>query len=368
MMSSVAEIQQSDVSRISFRGMFLAILIISGLGIDLLCGWLVFQEQGFWLVCFHMPATIVWVEGLGLIHDYSFTHDFLFPLITNRFRQQKVPIHFEYWSLMGFLLGIALFPGVGTLGCSIAFLATPVWRRIQHQMPARQPLSVLVLPPRDEGVSDVELQPLVDVVRSGDIQMQRAVVEVLGRQATPDTIAFLRNLLHHPSADVQSESALALNRLEEQFTDQLQAAHKAFKSSPNESERLYDVAMAYTVYAMSNLLEPEMKLLFLCESRDYFLQFLDLVPDRVDVQVELARVYHHLGARDEALSMLRTSMSSMTPTANDYLLALDIAFAARSWDLLRDWIEAACKKYPDHPDIISVASVWLTDTTQEEVH
>ncbi len=221
------------------------------LGLDILNGASI---QLLWL---HMLAVLLCVIGINLVSQPGSA------TLVECFRLNR-------WSATSLFLCLATFPGFGMLACGVGLLAT-------RCLPAGSKGSWIeksddepVLPPMKQ--PDLEVQPLVDILLSPQLEMKRAAVAALGHLATPDAIRTLRQLLSHPVPEIRSDASIALTCIEDELSHALNDALEKWRSEPRNVACMLHLVDQYQRYASSNLLDAASQQAYLRMARDLMRQ------------------------------------------------------------------------------------------------
>ncbi len=219
------------------------------------------------------------------------------------------------WSLLGGVIALVAFPIIGMVAMMVAYGMAHVSRH-------RVPLGAGELFERtntDERTTDavgrareielelldeLDIEPVVDVLRENDPELKRAAIETITKQGGPSAVRLLIGLLHDPSPEARFFSSIALSRLEDEISRTILAAQREVADHPDSPEAQEQLGQLYLDYALSGFLEGV--------TRDYY---LDLARDAFETAVErssnpdavlrrLARVTLLQGSIGEAAAIL----------------------------------------------------------------
>lgn len=304
------------------------LLMVVGLLSDTLVGVLFLLHGGWQILCWHLPCGLLWSVGINLIA-----------------RQDERPLTFSLaslnkWGLTALFLGVGTFPGFGVWAYSLAFLLiSSVFAA--HVLPCT-PLPDLE--PQDSRLHFVEqaeqgrvVLPLVDELREGNTEARRIVVAKMSRAAHPDATRLLRQLLSDRQAEIRSDASVALARLEDEKSRDLNVAFEAWSANPVDASLALALADHYYQYAASNVLDRMSQRFYLAQARDLLLQVVAREPDRdAHLWLMLARIRQRLGERAEALHAALHSLHMQPDLPEASLLAMELAFATHAWDTLAE--------------------------------
>src|SRR5438876_1107249 len=205
-------------------------------------GVLLLTGAGLQLLLLHIPVVLLWALGVNL-SDKQHVHD------EQTIRIGRMPVH--KWSIAALLLSWCTFPGFGPLAYSIALLTA----RFLHQGAAIEMPEVTTSAHELSPPLDLEVQPLIDVLSTSDLEMKRAAVAALSRQVNPGGIQLLRQLLSDAQPEIRSDASIALTRLEEELAGALNASLELWTAEPADKKRALNLADRYYEYACSNVLD-----------------------------------------------------------------------------------------------------------------
>lgn len=237
--------------------------------------------------------------------------------------------------------GVVLsLPVLGLVGLT----AIRAWERIvppkatstEHPSGSDLPTPEVELEPLDRVFDwlqgQVAVQPLADMIHSGDPSMQRWAIQALGRRTDALAVELLRDALTAADRDVQIAASTALLRLEERLTAQIARAEEACRADARASTWAA-LGTACRAYHASRLLEPVMERHWLGRAEASYRRALAQAPDDVLVQEALARLLLALDRADEAETLARAVLAARSGPESAMLLA-EALFARARWDEL----------------------------------
>jgi tetratricopeptide (TPR) repeat protein len=184
---------------------------------------------------------------------------------------------------------------------------------------------------RVDPLRELQIQPLVDILRQPNSELKRAAIAALGRRGSREAMRLVRGALTDPDPDVRSDAAVTLSRLEDDFNRALSQAAAQGLDSPHGAKRYADLCYRY---ATSELLDAATSRYYLTQARDTLRRITALQPERADVWIDLARVHHDLGEAAAAWQALDRAQTLHPHQVAGYLLGMELAFEARDWDRL----------------------------------
>ena len=358
----------------SARRLAAAILVLLGLLADLFAGTLILVGAEGWGLLLHVPAILVWVLGLGILLGEAPRETAKWLIGHLRWscaRGLRAPAGQRgecapgRWTLAALLLGLLVFPGLGSLSCTVAFGLAAVMggSAARSGDQARQPAPerpTLVVDRLPDPLLDLDVQPLVDVLRGGDPALRRAAVAALGRQAEPAGVQQLRHLLTDPDPDVRNEAALALFRLTRDLDGKLQRALTHAEQAPHSLEAQVDLARLCHRYVSCNLADEVASRLYLSQAEQALRQALALAPERAELWLELARIRRDLSSPQTALAAVDQALAYAPDNVDAYLLGMDIAFNSQDWSRLVVLARQGCVARVDDLDADGLLSWWAS--------
>lgn len=295
----------------AFRWLLGGALLVLGLVTDAGAGLLVFADEPVWGLIAHVPAALTWALGVSVVEGRM--------------------------SVAALVTG-CLFPVFGPIGYSLVFGTSRLFRaRRQAGLTRAERSESNDWPPSNEPMDplrDLEIQPLVDVLRDPDIELKRAAIAALGRQANGAAPHILRGLLTDPDPDVRSHAAVVLSRLENAQSRALSQAIAQAREHPDVADHYDQVARLSYEYAHSGLVDNPIGLFHLTQARDALEKAISLEPARVDLRLELARVQSELDETTAAWCTLDRAFAVCSDSVDVYLLGMEMAFRERQWNRL----------------------------------
>lgn len=323
-------------------------LVILGLSGDCWIGGLLLAGQHLQLLALHPFTTLIWAGGIDIVSTRITTQE-----STIRLRRLRL----NRWSATALCLGLLPFPGCATLAYTIALIAAKWFRRqtveeveLEGITPAR-PVSLPL---------DLEVQPLVDILESSDLQMRRAAVSVLSQQANPESIRLLRGLLLDPQAELCSDASIALTRIEEQLAHVLNDALARWNANPESKERTLDLADQYYAYACSNVLDEESQRAYLTKACELVQQCLAQDDAQAALWLRCVHIKRRLGQKAEALTNVLRALELESNAPEIHSVAMELAFEQHAWDTLLTLAHQGQDMMPDSSGVWTSLQSWGT--------
>jgi tetratricopeptide (TPR) repeat protein len=327
------------------------LLVVLGLLADSSAGLMILVNHDGWGLLVHVPAALGWALGISVlngrlpwrapvgacgIRPLAQVGDGAADQRLKRSLVQADPAYLNRWLLTCVLLGLVLFPGLGPLGCTVGFGLSHLLDHGPQQDPGvgdqrEAPDLAVRLDQRVDPLRDLQIQPLVDILRQPNSELKRAAIEMLGRRGSHEAMRLVREALTDPDPDVRSDAAVTLSRFEDNVNRALSQAVAQGLDSPHSAERYADLCYRY---ATGDLLDAATSRYYLTQARDTLRRLTALRPERAEVWLDLARVHHHLGEEAAAWQALDRARSLHPANVASYLLGMEMAFEARDWDRL----------------------------------
>lgn len=230
------------------------------------------------------------------------------------------------WAAMGFVIVLAI-PVYGLLGFTGAFAAVH-WRRrfnaaggdvieqfekyiayepeIESRMRDMPLLPVLAI---KEGETELQrmakVAPLLDIIKTGDIDMKRGAIFSLSRLDTKVAVRILRQALQGIDPASQFYVAGQLSRIEKVLSERIIRTRRRLELEPDNVELKVRLARHNKEYVESGLLEPSVERYFVRQAIEMCEQALAEDPKRVDVLLDLAELRKRQGEVTEAIEAYR---------------------------------------------------------------
>jgi hypothetical protein len=303
------------------------LLVVLGLLADSSAGLMILVNQDGRGLLVHVPAALGWALGISVLNGR---------LPWRAPAAQAEPAYLNRWLLTSVLLGLVLFPGLGPLGCTVGFGLSHLLDRGSQQDPGvgdhlEAPDLAVRRDQRGDPLRDLQIQPLVDILRQPNSELKRAAIAMLGRQGSHEAMRLVRGSLADPDPDVRSDAAVTLSRFEDNVTRALSQAVAQGLESPHSAKRYADLCYRY---ATSDLLDAATSRYYLTQARDTLRRITALRREQADVWLDLARVHYRLGEEAAAWQALDRARTLHPANVASYLLGMEMAFDARDWDRL----------------------------------
>jgi HEAT repeats len=300
-----------------------AVLFALGLVGDGCIGIFFLKTSDIRLLLLHGPLVFIWVLGIACI--------------TRRDMNGGTAFLVSASIVAPLILGLFTFPGFGPVTYSLALVLT---RFLHHQVAEgamddpEQSLGTMTQSLKKSRPLDLAIEPLVDVLHDVDMEMRRTAITVLSRSATPGAIQLLRQLLSDPQLEIRSDASIALTRIDDELSGNLNAALEQCTVAPTDTRCLLNLVQQYCAYADSKLLDEINERVYLEKARDLLEQVIDQGHRDAEQVMLLARIRQRLGEMTRALRDVDVAHQLAPQAPEAYMLAMELAFRLHSWDQL----------------------------------
>ncbi len=346
-------------------------LSVIGLGADGAVGLTVLRGATPWVLCAHLLAALIWAQGIGLMEGSSL--GYLVRKARARIRRDGAATATLGAPLNGrtvafFLIGLLLFPGVGTLGVAVAVCLSSL-RMMAHRQRA-VPFSSPDAPPAarrnrpSDAVRDLAIEPLVDILREPGNTMRHAAVRLLGRRCDHESVTLLRSLLGDPDPDIRSEASTTLFNFEDKLNRALNEALERTEDAPTRAETHADLAATYRAFVRCGLLDGPSAHLYLTQACAAYQEATALEPDRVEYWIALADVQNDLDDTAAASQIIARAQMLAPDDVEANLLAMTLAFREERWEDVMAFSASAQRIAPDRAELRELLDWWAEAPTE----
>jgi hypothetical protein len=280
------------------------------------------------------------------------------------------------WSLLGGVIALVAFPVIGMVAMMVGYLLAYISRH-------RVPLGAGQLFERtntDERATDavgrareielqlldeLDIEPVVDVLRENDPELKRAAIETITKQGGPSAVRLLIGLLHDPSPEARFFSSIALSRLEDEISRTILAAQRDVADHPDSPEAQEQLGQLYLDYALSGFLEGVTRDYYLDLAREAFETAVGRSADPDAVLRRLARVTLLQGSIAEAAAIL-DELGSRHPEDDELcLLRMDSIYRFGDFRELVVYARRAEPAIAPDTESHELVAWWATSGTKE---
>lgn len=351
-------------------------LLLVGVGIagDVIAGLAMLQHQVLQGMTLHLSATLLWIVGVVILGvrrpagtDVVEQNQSLLGKLATRCLINPADAHSGQITAT-FALGLILFPGLGPLGCTLAFgladfLGRPKPMTANRQTePAASDLLLeigRVVKSTAEPRGEVDIQPLVEVLAKPDCNMKRRALEMICREPGSRAMSMARHVLTDPDPDIRALAAVAVGRMEAHFSEQLKASVARLESRPQTAEYHGAVGSLYYQYASHGSTDVANRHFYLAQARKSFDSAVSLDPTRHDYFRCLAEVLLGLGEAQAASQAAAKVLAGRPGDSAGYLLAMEIALRQRRLDKIALLAERACQRLAINDPVLPLMNWWL---------
>ncbi len=312
-------------------GVWLTLLGLAGDGIA--CYLIVTQQPAILDLLAHASSVGIWTLGIHLLASSTS------PASSEPARRGIIAPSLSGWTVASALLGLFLFPGIGTASVSFAFLCSYLFRRrrLPH-LTLSETLASMKMPAVNMRAAGLEhasqVLPIVDILRQEKTEYRRAVVRTLGDQGDRESVKTLRRLLSDTNPDVRSDASVILTRLENEYQQRILNASQRVEHDPHDTTKRLQLARLYFQVADSGLLDQVSNRYYLAKACEMYQRETAAQPGRIDLLIDLARVYSHLDRPRDAIKLLLFVLQQESDNPTAMLLLLEVAFAEQEWGIL----------------------------------
>lgn len=336
-----------------------------GLVADGAVGLAILRSAAPWVLWVHLLAVLIWAEGISRMEGSSLRY--LARKAYARMRRNGATAAIVGSPLNGrtvafCLIGLLLFPGVGTLGIvgAVGLAGLRMLTHRQRPLPAFFPDA----PPAarrnrpSDPVRDLAIEPLVDILREPENAMRHAAVRLLGRRCDRESVALLRGLLGDLDPDIRSEASTTLFNFEDKLNRALNETLERIARDPLRAAPYADLAAAYREFVRCGLLDGPSAHLYLTQACAAYQEATALEPDRADYWIALADVQNDLDDTAAASRTIAHACILAPDNIEANLLAITLAFREERWGDVMAFSASAQQIAPDRADLRALFDWW----------
>ncbi len=335
-----------------------------GLVADGVVGLSILRGAAAWVLGIHLFAVLIWAQGISLMEGSSLRY--LVRKGRERMRRSgetaTIGSPLNGRTVAFFLIGLLLFPGLGTLGVAVAVGLSSL-RMLAHRqrpLPAFSPDAPPVARrnrPSDP-VRDLAIEPLVDILREPENTMRHAAVRLLGRRCDRASVTLLRGLLGDPDPDLRSEASTTLFNFEDKLNRALNQALEHVARDPLHAEMHANLAATYREFVRCGLLDGPSAQLYLAQACAAYQEATGLEPDRTEYWIALAEVQNDRDDTAAASQAIARACALAPDNIEANLLAIALAFREERWGDVMARSAAAQRIASDNADLRELLDWW----------
>jgi hypothetical protein len=344
------------------------LLTLGGLAADGAIGCAILRGGVPWLLLMHVPAALAWAEGISLVGGRSLSRavsEKPHPPTPSPSQWRGAGGEVPRPALNGrtlvlALIGLLLFPGFGTLGCTIALVLSSL-RVMAHHQRALPPtfieaaLPTLARQRASDPLRDLSVEPLVDILREPENALRHPAVRLLGRRCDRESVALLRGLLADADPDIRGEASTTLFNFENQVNRALGDALDRARREPECADAHAEVAAAYQQIVACDLLDAPSARLYLTRAAAALREATALAPGCARHWIALAQVQSDLDETAAASDAVARARGLDPDDRAARLLAMELAFREQRW---ADLVAFSVAGVGDAPDADGVRDWW----------
>lgn len=282
------------------------------------------------------------------------------------------------WPLAGGTIALLAFPGYGMAAITLAFLLNQtLFRRFGPQAFDLARATDLEENPNDPVaraheievalLDELEIEPVVDVLREDDPELKRAAIAVIAEQRNSESVKILVGLLHDPSPEARFFSSIGLSKLEDEISRTILAAQRSLAETPNSPEARENLARLYLDYATSGFLEGVTRDYYLDLARAAYESAIPISPHPEKLIPRLAHVHLFLGNIAEAASLLDDLVRRQPADLEVHLLRMEVIYLFGDYRELAIYAQKALAGLPDDAPERELIEWWASTGQRSQV-
>lgn len=239
-------------------------------------------------------------------------------------------------SLAG-LLAVALLPGYGLAvlglvwaglrwgpglsGDLLSEFRDHVAPRLEHKQTAIADLPL---------VDHLQVQPLIDLLDSPDLEIRKAVLEAMARRRGRRLIECIQRALNDPKPEIYQLAVAKLAQIQEDHSQQLAQARELY-GRDRSRDSAFGLARAYQDYLDSGLLDTAMEPLYLEQLAEVYAE----ISNDVTAGLQRGQILLRLGRPQQARQQYQAVLQLDAQCAEARLGLVEVCYAERDWGGLR---------------------------------
>lgn len=205
--------------------------------------------------------------------------------------------------------------------------------------------------------ADTEVQPLVDILHSGDLQLKASAIDVMARLQGRQLVKTMRGLLRAPESDVRFQASVGLSRLEGTLSNAIVEAKAAANADRDSAEKARLLGGLYLDYAFSGLLDETTAGHYATMALEQ-LQRGEALEPSVDTAMDQARCQMLTKQYRELLSLLEKRVFVPAEQEPALLLKLEAFYALGEYHKLREEASRAANAVFQDPNNEAIVKWW----------
>lgn len=150
----------------------------------------------------------------------------------------------------------------------------------------------------------LDIEPFVDIFRSGGPELKRSAVKFLSAIKTQAAVKALNKALVSEEVEVRLYAAGVIGLIDDNFTKEVDARKTEYESHPDDEKRAFFLAQIYMSYAESGLLDAIARVYYYREA----IAVLERMPEKQETRFMLARAHHALGENERARELVESCL------------------------------------------------------------
>jgi tetratricopeptide (TPR) repeat protein len=203
-----------------------------------------------------------------------------------------------------------------------------------------------------------QIQPYLDIILGDDTDLKINSCIKLMEINTYESIIILKKALQDESYEVRYMANNALDKLEQQYTIEIEQHSEMISKHPNTPENYKLRGNSYLYLARSGLLDEALSNFFLEKALDDFTKVIHFSPNESYIYVKMAQVLTSLRRCDKVISISEKALDKKLTQDDWYKL---LFYRAEAFYNLKDYVKVkeTCALIKEKQDVIRYSKILI---------
>jgi hypothetical protein len=220
-------------------------------------------------------------------------------------------------------------------------------------------------------VDHLQVEPLIDMLETPDVEMKRAVIDAMARRRGKKLIACIQGCLQDPRPEIYQYAMARLARLQEDFTRDIGRARQEADKDPDSVVPRYRLARIYEEYLESGLVDATLVSFYRAMLLEAYEAVLALAPSEITAALARSRLLIEMGRTAEAALELLGVIEQDIDNIEARFLMVQVFYAHRAWRAMQSELGSILRlsatRNQSQSDMLDLAQWMLNDSNEAEL-
>lgn len=210
----------------------------------------------------------------------------------------------------------------------------------------------------------LEVEPLVDMLDTPDLQLKRAVIEAMAKKKSPKLIAKIKECLKDPHPEIYQYALIKLSQLQEEFAQNLSQNLNIVKQNPDSLRAHLNLTKIYSDYIESGLNDETVEKYYKNCLEEEYKEIIKIFPREIEVMIKLGKLLMGENKSTQALLIFNQCLNLEAINLEARFGMVQCYYNLREYEKMykeiKNILELNISKKATSKSLLELAHWWLT--------